>query len=245
MRFPLSLLALLLIPGSALALWDALIVIAGNKDLWIPLISGFALGIPFYFMVIKKIHVISTFEHELTHALVALLFFRRIHKFIVTSKRGGQVQYSGNFGGEFGTLLIGLAPYYLPTLTLISVLIRPFLPPGWFPWYDGFIGATLAFHIFSTVDETKLSWTKHTFTGVGDNQKTKSDIGKVGYIFAFLVITGFGIFLLGLSFQLIGSGYTGTWPFLKQVGKTSYTVYNNLIREIYAYLAPFVRQWFS
>lgn len=242
MRLLLGLIALFLIPGSVLALWDALIIIAGNKDLWIPLICGFIVGIPFYFMMIRKIHVISTFEHELTHALVALLFFRRIHKFIVTSKRGGQVQYSGNIGGEFGTLLIGLAPYYLPTMTLISVLVRPFLPPGWFPWYDGFIGATFAFHIFSTVDETKLSWTKRTFTDAGDHQRTRSDIGKVGYIFAFLVITGFGVFLLGLALQLIGSGYAGTWYFLRQVGMTSYAVYDSLIREIYAYIASVVRQ---
>jgi len=195
----------------------------------------------FYFIIIRKIHVISTFEHELTHALVALLFLRRIHKFIVTSKRGGQVQYSGNFGGEFGNLLIGLAPYYLPTLTLIAVLVRPFLPTGWFPWYDGFIGATLAFHIFSTIDETKLSWTKHSFTGAGDHHKTKSDIGKVGYIFAFLVITGFGIFLLGLSLQLIGTGYSGTWHFLKQVAMNSYSDYSSIIGEIYTFLAPFIR----
>jgi len=242
MRFLLGLIALFLIPGSVLALWDALIIIAGNKDLWIPLICGFIVGIPFYFIVVRKIYVISTFEHELTHALVALLFFRRIHKFIVTSKRGGQVQYSGNFGGEFGTLLIGLAPYYLPTLTLISVLVRPFLPSGWFPWYDGFIGATFAFHFFSTADETKLSWTKRTFTDAGDYQKTRSDIGKVGYIFAFLVITGFGIFLLGLALQLIGSGYAGTWYFLRHVGMTSYAVYDSLIREIYAYVASIVRQ---
>jgi hypothetical protein len=166
---------------------------------------------------------------------------RRIHKFIVTSKRGGQVQYSGNFGGEFGNLLIGLAPYYLPTLTLIAVLVRPFLPTGWFPWYDGFIGATLAFHIFSTIDETRLSWTKHSFTGAGDHQKTKSDIGKVGYIFAFLVITGFGIFLLGLSLQLIGTGYSGTWHFLKQVAMNSYSDYSSIIGEIYTFLAPFIR----
>jgi Peptidase M50B-like len=241
MRLLLGLIALFIIPGSVLALWDALIVIAGNPDIWIPMFCGFALGIPFYFIVIRKIHVISTFEHELTHALVALFFLRRIHKFIVTSKRGGQVQYSGNFGGEFGNLLIGLAPYYLPTLTLIAVIVRPFLPTGWFPWYDGFIGATLAFHIFSTIDETRLSWTKHSFTGAGDHQKTKSDIGKVGYIFAFLVISGFGIFLLGLSLQLIGSGYSGTWHFLKQVAMNSYSDYYSIIREIYKFLASFIR----
>jgi hypothetical protein len=236
MRFLLGLIALFIIPGSGLAFWDALLVIARDKDLWIPLVCGFATGIPVYFAVIKKIPYISTFEHELTHVLVALLFFRRIHKFIVTSKRGGQVQYSGNFGGEFGTLLIGLAPYYLPTFTIIAVLLRPAIPAEWFPWFDVFIGATLAFHICSTPEETKNAWTKRTFSGAGDNQKTKSDIGKVGYIFAFLVITGFGIFLMGLALQMIGSGYAGTWPFLKQVGNNSFITYAALIREVYGYL---------
>jgi hypothetical protein len=235
MRFLLGLIALFIIPGSVLAFWDALLNIARDKDLWIPLVCGLAAGIPVYFIVIKKIPYISTFEHELTHALVALLFFRRIHKFIVTSKRGGQVQYSGNFGGEFGTLLIGLAPYYLPTFTLIAVLVRPAIPAEWFPWFDVCIGATLAFHFCSTPEETKQAWTKRTFTGAGDNQKTKSDIGKVGYIFAFLVIAGFWIFLMGLVLQLIGSGYEGTWPFLKQVGMTSFTTYAALIKEVYAY----------
>ena len=245
MRFLLGLLALFILPGSVMGLWDALIVIVNHKDLWIPLVCGLATGIPIYFTLIKKIPAISTFEHELTHALVALLFFRRIHKFIVTNRHGGQVQYSGNFGGEFGTLLIGLAPYYLPTFTLIAVLFRPFLPSGWFPWYDGFIGVTLAFHVFSTLEETKLSWTKRSFTGAGDRQKTKSDIGKVGYIFAFLVIAGFGLFLLGLALQLTGSGYDGTWSFLKTVGKTSYSVYGVMIRELYEYLAPIVKNWVS
>jgi hypothetical protein len=245
MRFFLGLIALFIIPGSALAFWDALLVIARDKDLWIPLICGLGAGVPLYFIVIKKIPAISTFEHELTHALVALLFFRRIHKFIVTSRRGGQVQYSGNFGGEFGTLLIGLAPYYLPTFTLIAVLVRPLLPAEWFPWFDGFIGATLAFHICSTPEETKQAWTKRSFAGAGDNQKTKSDIGKVGYVLAFLVIAGFGIFLVGLSLQLIGSGYAGTWLFLKQVVLTSCESYAALFREIYSMLAPLVKQWFS
>jgi hypothetical protein len=245
MRFLLGFIALFIIPGSVMAFWDVLLVITRDRDLWIPLICGFGAGIPVYFTVIRKIPYISTFEHELTHALVALLFFRKIHKFIVTAKRGGQVQYSGKFGGEFGNLLIGLAPYYLPTFTLLAVLIRPFLPAEWFPWFDGFLGASLAFHLCSTPEETKQAWTKQTFASAGDKQKTKSDIGQVGYILAFLVIAGFGIFLMGLVLQLIGSGYAGTWPFLEKVGGTSFEVYAAWIREIYAYLSPVLKQWFS
>jgi hypothetical protein len=243
MKFILALFALFIIPGSALAFRDALMVIAGNKEIWVPLVVGLAAGVPLHLLVIRKIPWISTFEHELTHALVALLFFRRIRRFVVTARRGGQVQYTGNFGGQFGELLIGLAPYYLPTFTLFSVLARPFLPSGWFPWFDGFIGATLAFHVFSTIEETKLGWTKESFKGAGDSMKTQSDIGKVGYVVAFLVIAGFGLFLLGLALQITGSGYAGVWPFLKQTGKVSYEVYAKLAREGYAAAAPVVKGW--
>jgi hypothetical protein len=234
-KFLLALLAIFILPGSVLGFWDALILITHHQELWVPLVCGVAIGIPVYFTVIKKIPALSTFEHELTHAIVALLFFRRIHKFVVTMRQGGQVQYSGNFGGEFGTLMIGLAPYYLPTFTLMAVLVRPFLPPDWFPWYDAFIGGLIAFHLFSTLDETKLAWTKRSFTGAGDHQKTKSDIGKVGYIFAFLVITGFGLFLLGLTIQLIGTGYHGTFTFLKHVGTVSYSCYFEMINRTYRF----------
>ena len=92
------------------------------------------------------------------------------------------------------------------------------------------------------MEETKLSWTKRSFASAGDYQKTKSDIGKTGYIFAFLVITGFGLFLLGLALQLTGSGYSGTWPFLKGVAKTSYSFYEVLTKDLYSYLAPLFRK---
>ena len=55
MRFLLGLIALFIIPGSALAFWDALLVIARDQELWIPLICGLGAGIPLYFTVIKKI----------------------------------------------------------------------------------------------------------------------------------------------------------------------------------------------
>jgi hypothetical protein len=193
-------------------------------------------GAILYFLVIRKVSVVSTFEHELTHALVALLFFRRIHKFIVTRNRGGQVQYSGNFGGQFGDLMIGLAPYFLPTFTLISALVRPFLPANWFPWFDGFIGFTFAYHFLSNIEETRLSWTKRSFTGAGDRQKTKSDIGKTGYILAFLVILGFGLFLYGMIFHLISSGYPGLWAFIKLVVVVSFTIYAGLFTQVYSFV---------
>ena len=241
MRFLVGLLALFLIPGSAVACWDGLVLLSQTRDLWQPLAAGIAAGSFLYFLVIRKLPVISTFEHELTHALVALFFFRRIHKFVVTRNRGGQVQYSGNFGGEFGNLVIGLAPYFLPTFTLISALVRPFLPAGWFPWFDVFIGFTLAYHFLTNIQETRQSWTKRSFPGAGDHQKTKSDIGKVGYIFAFLVIPGFGLFLYGIILCLISSGYHGLWLFLKSVITASFLIYSDLFAQSYSFIRSLLK----
>jgi hypothetical protein len=243
MRFLLGLFALFILPGAAVALWDGLVFIGRDPHLWIPLLSGLGGGMLLYLLVIRKLPAISTFEHELTHALVALLFFRRIRKFKVTWKRGGQVQYSGNFGGEFGNLMIGMAPYYLPTFSLAAVMVRPFLPAGWFPWFDGFIGFTFAYHFFSTAKETKQSWTKKSFIATGDRQPTKSDIGKVGYLFAFLLIAGLGLFLLGMVVQMIGTGYSGLWQFLKQVFRVSWIIYAGLAEETYTFIAPVLKHW--
>ena len=243
MRFFVGLLALFLIPGSAVACRDSLVLLLQMQDLWMPLAAGILTGILLYFLVIRKLTVISTFEHELTHALVALLIFRRIHKFVVTRNRGGQVQYSGKFGGEFGDLVIGLAPYFLPTFTLISALVRPFLPKEWFPWYDGFIGFTLAFQFLTNIEETRQSWTKKSFSGAGDRQKTKSDIGKVGYIFAFLVIPGFGLFLYGIIFCLMVSGYQGLWAFFKSVVLVSGSLYADLFYRLYIFLQAQFHHW--
>ena len=107
MRFLLGLVALFIIPGSVLAFWNALIVIASDKDLWIPLICGFILGIPFYFMVIKKIYVISTFEHELTHALVALFFFRRIQNSLLHRNAGDRFSIQVTSEVNSATFLLG------------------------------------------------------------------------------------------------------------------------------------------
>ena len=57
----------------------------------------------------------QTFSHELSHTIVSLLFFKKIHSFHV-EENNGVVWHSGGFGGIF----ITLAPYCLPIFSVKS-----------------------------------------------------------------------------------------------------------------------------
>jgi len=61
------------------------------------------------------------------------------------------VEYSGGFGGKFGNLLITMAPYFLPTFSIMAVLFIPLVRPQNIFYYLVFIGFTLVFHIMNSV----------------------------------------------------------------------------------------------
>jgi hypothetical protein len=187
-RFTLSLFALFFAPGLAIAFWKGILMILSGPVLWLPVTAGLLSGIVLYEVIFRRWWGFSTFEHELTHALVALLFFRRIKKFVVTRYDGGYIVNTAGFGGEVGNHFIALAPYFLPTFTLLSVLIRPFLPTIWFPWYDVWIGITFSFQTISNFGELKQNWTAKSFRQAKTGAQTKTDIGQEGFIFSFIMI---------------------------------------------------------
>ena len=192
------------------------ILIRTPRILW-PFAIGTLLGIAIDHFILRHHETIETFEHEFTHAFVAVLFLRRVDNFIVTS-RGGQVWHSGGIGGEFGDDMIGLAPYFLPTFTLLSSLIRPFLGQGAFPWFDIWIGLTFGYHMWSTFDELARNWSYRTFQSV-DGRTTHSDIGRRGLFYSTIVIACFGLATHGFTLALMTKGYPGVRIWGRQVGQ--------------------------
>jgi hypothetical protein len=186
-----------------------------------PLIIGLLIAILLYYTILKRIPAMQVFEHELTHALLAILFFRRIKRFVSTSS-GGYVYYSEGFGGSVANVLITLAPYYLPTFTLIACLVRPFLSNAYFPWFDGFIGFTLGYHIVSTIDETIRNYTREAFFMVRTNELTRTDIGKTGLITSGFIIIALTLLLHGIAIYLIVGGYSSVGEFFSVIVKKTW-----------------------
>ena len=75
--------------------------------------------------------------------------------FVVTRAGTGEVRHRGAFGGVFGDDFSGLAPYFLPTLTVPSVLTRPLLGARWFPAFDIWIGGTFGYYAWTMLRETR------------------------------------------------------------------------------------------
>jgi hypothetical protein len=95
----------------------------------------------------RPLDYLSTLEHELTHVLVGLLFFKRPLSLRVSARAGGDVVLTG------GNLWITLAPYYLPTISLVLLALGIVLPPIYQPQLLVALGASATFHILSTWTE--------------------------------------------------------------------------------------------
>ena len=110
---------------------------------------------------------LPTFEHELTHAIFALVTLHRVTDFHASYKKGGHIQY---IGGE-GNWLITISPYIFPTLLFFMILFFPYLKDQ--DWVWGIFGVIFAFQYLSTYREIHAK---------------QSDLQKVGFPFAAIVI---------------------------------------------------------
>lgn len=112
----------------------------------------------------------QTFTHELSHTIVSLMFFRKIHSFYV-AEGSGIIYHSGS--RRFGDIFISLAPYCLPYFTFLFLLLRVVGASNMLYIFDLFIGLTLAFHLTCFISQTR---------------SYQTDIQKHGYARSYLFI---------------------------------------------------------
>ncbi len=94
----------------------------------------------------------QTTSHEATHAIVGMMFFHKIHS-LQASEDGGVVYHSGR---KQGAIFISLAPYCLPFLTYLFIIMRIWGANRMLYVFDLCIGFTLAFHILCFYKQTRL-----------------------------------------------------------------------------------------
>ena len=234
-RFVVLTILVFFMPGLSLRFIHSLILLY-HSPIFLYLLAGNGAGLLLYLLVLRKFSAFGTFEHELTHALAALLFFNRIHKFVVTRHNGGYTTYSGGYGGHFAHFMIALAPYFLPTYSVFLILARFALPGGWFPWYDLFIGMTLVYYLITNVEETRRNWTKSAFQCAGSSEITRSDIAQLGYIFSLFFIAGLTLFVYSLLFYLLSSTNLWSGRFFQLLWSDSLDFYQPRITIVWHYL---------
>lgn len=99
------------------------------------------------------------FTHELTHTLVALLFFRKIHEFVI--KDGDCYASSlplkiGEKTITFGYVPITLSPYCIPIYTFMLFPFRFAGDGHYMVVFDALIAFTYAFHVHAFIMQTRF-----------------------------------------------------------------------------------------
>jgi len=151
----------------------------------------FSLGFLFFtilwFLGLRKYQFFSIFEHEFTHMVLALLFFKRPQEFYVNEKEGGWVLLAG------GNFIITLGPYFFLTFCMLILPIYLVIQPQFHPPFLLVMGALLAYHTFSTIRET--------------NFNLQTDIIFNGKIFSALVILLGNIISYGFIIAFVYGGF--------------------------------------
>ena len=183
---------LLALPGGLWALWDIVWGVAQDPAPFWPLLAGFAGYTLAWKWIFGKRWAgtgFSTLEHELTHALFALLTFHPVVGIHATWSQGGQTRFRGG-----GNWLLYIAPYFFPTLSVFIAAMRLFFDGTAALWVTGLLGASIAYHILSTWRETH------------DGQ---TDFHKAGRLFSGTFLPGANVLAYGFLLGGAMDGWAG------------------------------------
>ncbi len=148
----------------------------------------------FWFLFNKRfMYAFAVFEHELTHILIAKLFFLKTLHFEVTPRKHveGQVIVGVEGRGILTkpiSVFFSLAPYYIPTLTLLVFASYPLLNPNLYPVFYFIVGFTCIYHLLTT------------FLEFGFHQ---ADIQKHGEYFSTAFIILGNIIFFGIALVVV------------------------------------------
>jgi len=132
-------------------------------------------------------------EHELTHMIFALLFFKSIGEF-QASARSGKITYGSNSNS-----IITLGPYFFPLTPMILISLRPILVPAVLSYFDITLGFFWMFHYLALIRHFSFD---------------QPDLQQYPAMYIIAVIVGGNIITIGLFLALFLDGYAGGWQFL-------------------------------
>jgi hypothetical protein len=179
LKWPIWIVALVLLPGLVYALYFVVKDVASAPRTCVPFLVGAGLYLGLWYGLTKhRMGFWTTLEHELTHALFAWATFHRVVGFRATVSGGGHIRYTGR-----GNWLIAIAPYFFPTLSLIAILALTWLPDHDHRVGGALLGVTIAYHLCSTWSET---------------HRHQTDLRECGWLFSTVFLISVNAFVFGL-----------------------------------------------
>lgn len=154
--------------------------------------GGVVFSILWIFFFSKKGYFWSTLEHELTHAIFALIFFKRVHSISASRKKGGLIKIDG------GNAIIALSPYFFPLACTPILLLKGVFPNQYQIFLNFLMGFTYFFHLLNLFKELHFD---------------QPDIISAGYLFSFVFIIFMNIIFLEIILLSLSTDWFGIYSF--------------------------------
>lgn len=171
-----------------------------NDSRWFAFSLGALIFFPCLFIAKRLFYSVwcwlETFEHEITHLLIGLIFLKIPVGFRVSAHEGGEVRQIGR--GTFGQTWVSLAPYFFPTVSLFVLIVAYFANLDTLTLL-GILGWTTLFHLVSNWRETSFR---------------QPDLQKAGIIKTILILPVMNLICYGAVLSFVaggGKGFGGFW----------------------------------
>ena len=184
-----SVIAIPLLVVDGLFLWSAPGIVTrfySWNELFSVMGGGIAYGVTHG--IIRKPERLYLWGHEVTHLVVAKLFFKTVHGFHITSRDGGRVIIDGT------NIWIDLAPYIFPSYNLLLLATASIFRPAP-PW------GTAAYLV-----GTGFLFTMHLAFSLEGFLQGQPDLNRSGRFFSFALVV---LFLIGTVPILFAPGVGG------------------------------------
>jgi len=145
----------------------------------------------------RQLEFFSTFEHELTHNLWSMLFFRKPKGFHVNTDGSGLFEY--NSGSKISNIFITLAPYFFPTACFLWLPFHVMCKEEFYWFYFMMMGIFFGYQVMSTIQET------------GSYQ---TDITSNGILYSYATFIPLYVVFHGIILAHLNNGFSGVADFI-------------------------------
>ena len=208
----LNIISLLLIIPFGYSFWNEITMFNIDISRNYMFLLGTIIFFILHFLLSSKLQYFAAFEHELTHNIWALFFFKKPRGFHVNTDGSGLFEWTGSTG-LLSKVFILLSPYFFPTITMFLIILSLIIKDEFISIYILVIGMSFGYHIVSSIKEMHLGQT---------------DITENGNFTSFNIIILMNLTMNGLVIAFINNGSKGIGEFFTN----SYLYGYNLVISI-------------